>query len=121
MDSIEEDDNDLVRGKSKKFTVKDFLQGKVLDSKLLKKNISFMIFLVFVALIYIDNHFRVETLLKEHIALTNEIKELKYEAISTSSELMKKSRQSEIVRKVQEQNLGLEVLTTPPSPIIIKQ
>ena len=107
--------------KSKRFTLKDILHGKILESKVLKSNIGLLLFLVFIAILYIDNHFRVEMLLKEHITLTKEIKDLKYEAITISSELMKKSRQSEIVNRVQENNLSLEVLTKPPTPIIVKQ
>ncbi|MCL2074513.1 MAG: FtsL-like putative cell division protein [Marinilabiliaceae bacterium] len=121
MNSTEEKPTKSATGKRKRFTIKDFLHGKILESPFLKKNIPFMIYMVFVALIYIDNRFRVELLLKEQIALSNEIKELKYEAITTSSELMKKSRQSEVVNKVQEHNIGLEVLTTPPRPIKVKQ
>ena len=48
------------------------------------------------------------------MALTAELQDLKYEAITTSSELMQMSRQSEVVRRVQEAGLGLEVLKTPP-------
>lgn len=101
-------------------SLKELLNKAVPKSGMLKNNIGVIILIVFIALIYINNNFKVESLLKENLHLTREIKDLKYEAITTSSELMKKSRQSEVVRKVQEQNLGLEVLTTPPKTIIVK-
>ena len=102
---------------TKSFSFKEFLNGKVLDNKFLRKNWKYILFLVFLAFIYINNHFKVEALLKEHMTLTKELKDLKYESITISSELMKKSKQSEVVRKVQEAGIGLEVLTTPPNTI----
>lgn len=93
---------------------RDFLNGQALDNEWLRKNRKYLLFLVFLAFIYINNHYSVETLLKEHLALTREVKELKYEAITTSSELMLLSKQSEVVKRVQQAGLELEVLTTPP-------
>jgi len=101
-------------------TLKDILNRVVPKSGMLKNNRAYMVLLVFIALIYINNNFKVESMLKEHLNLTREVKDLKYEAITTSSELTKISRQSEVVKKVQEKNLGLEVLTTPPKTIIVK-
>ena len=103
------------------FSLKQLLNGKILENKFLKKNWGYSLFLVFLAFLYINNHFSVEALLKEHLALTRELKELKYEAITISSELMKKSKQSEVVRKVQEAGIGLEVLTTPPGTVTVKK
>lgn len=94
---------------------RDYLNGQALDNEWLRKNRMFLLFLVFLAFIYINNHYSVEALLKEHLALTREVKELKYEAITTSSELMFISKQSEVVKRVQEAGLELEVLTTPPN------
>ena len=103
------------------FSFKEFLNGKILDNKFLRKNWGYLLFLVFLAFIYIHNHFTVEALLKEHMTLTKELKDLKYESITISSEFMKKSKQSEVVRKVQENGIGLEVLTSPPSTITVKK
>ncbi len=100
-------------------SLRDFLNGQVLNNDLLKKNRKYLLFLVFLAFVYINNHYSVEALLKEHLSLTKEVKELKYEAITTSSELMSMSKQSEVVRKVQDAGLGLEVLTTPPRVLIV--
>jgi hypothetical protein len=107
------------KGVSETVTIKDLLNGKVHASGIIKKNRGYLIFLVVLAIIYINNNFVVESLMKEQLKLSKEIQELKYEAISTSSELMKKTKQSEVIRKVQENNLGLEVLTTPPKTIIV--
>lgn len=95
-------------------TFREILNGQAIDNEWLRKNRKYLLFCVFLAFIYINNHYGVEALLKEHVALNKEVKDLKYEAITTSSELMFMSKQSEVVRKVEEAGLGLEVLTTPP-------
>ena len=46
--------------------------------------------------------------------LTSEIKELRYEQITTSAELMNMSKQSEVLRRTQAEGLGLKELTEPP-------
>lgn len=97
-----------------KFSLRDYINGQVLNHEYLKRNRKFLLFLVFLAFVYINNHYGVDSLLKEHLVLTKEVRELKYEAITTSAELMHMSKQSEVVRKVQEAGLDLEVLTTPP-------
>jgi hypothetical protein len=74
----------------------------------------YFVFVVILAFIYINNHYAVEKLLKEQVGLNRELQELKYEAITTSSELMQMSRQSEVVSKVNDAGLELEVLKSPP-------
>jgi hypothetical protein len=69
---------------------------------------------VLLAFIYINNHYALEKLLKRQVALNKEVQELQYEAITTSSELMQMSRQSEVIRRVEAAGLELEVLKTPP-------
>ncbi|WP_026474833.1 FtsL-like putative cell division protein [Alkaliflexus imshenetskii] len=111
--------NDFDSGKEaiqdiKGYTFKDFINGQYFSSGSLTKHWPYLLFLVLLAFIYINNHYSVEKLLKEQVALTAETQDLKYEAITTSSDLMQMSRQSEVVRRVQEAGLGLEVLKTPP-------
>ncbi len=95
-------------------SIRYYLNGQVLNNEMLRNNRKYFFFLVFLAFVYINNHYSVEALLKEHLVLTREVKELKYEAITTSSELMQMSKQSEVVRRVNDAGLDLDVLTTPP-------
>jgi len=98
----------------KGYTFKDFINGEFFNNISIASQWPYFLFLVILAFIYINNHYQVEKLLKEQVALNKELKELKYEAITTSSELMRMSRQSEVVSRVNEAGLGLEVLKTPP-------
>ena len=77
-------------------------------------------FLLFLGFLYITNHLCVESDLREIAELTNEIKELRYESISTSSELMNMSKQSEVIRRVEAEGLGLKELTEPPRILEMK-
>ncbi len=105
----------------KGYSFKDFINGQILSRGFLWKHFSYIVFLVLLAFIYINNHYSVEKLLKEQIHLTREVRELKYEAITTSSELMQMSRQSEVIRRTKEAGLGLEVLKEPPRVLTIEK
>ncbi len=65
-------------------------------------------------LAYIVNHLRIEGQLRTISELQNEVKELRYESITTSSELMNMSKQSEVIRRVEAEGLELKELTEPP-------
>lgn len=67
--------------------------------------------------IYITNGLDAESQSKRISDLTNEVKELQYEQISTQSDLMNISKQSEVLRRVKSEGLGLEELTEPPRVI----
>lgn len=90
---------------------------QVLSEKLnLPKQLSFkmcvVIFLLLVA--YVCQHSNIERQLREISDLTKEVKELRYEQITISSELMNMGKQSEVVRRVEAEGLGLKELTEPP-------
>lgn len=73
-----------------------------------------LMFIVVLLFIYITNSLDSERQSKRISDLTNEVKELQYEQISTQSDLMNLSKQSEVLRRVKAENLGLEELTEPP-------
>jgi hypothetical protein len=79
-----------------------------------------MTFIVFLAVLYIGNRYQMEHLLDRQADLMYELKELKYEAITTSSELMNMSKQSEVMERVHEAGIELEVLKTPPRILKVK-
>ncbi len=115
------DSGNDVNSDLKGYSFKDFINGQILSRGFLWKHFSYIVFLVLLAFIYINNHYSVEKLLKEQIHLTREVRELKYEAITTSSELMQMSRQSEVIRRTMEAGLGLEVLKVPPRVLTVEK
>lgn len=96
---------------------KDFLDGTVLTRKTVVKQLPFIIFLSIIGIIYIGNRYHAEKVIRDINTLQEEVKNLRAEEITTASELMKVSRQSEVVKLVKEKNLGLEESTEPPAKI----
>lgn len=96
---------------------REFLDGTVLTRKVVVKQLPFIIFLSFIGIIYIGNRFHAEKVVRDITRIQTEVKNLRAEEITTASELMKLSKQSEVVRLVKENNLGLVESTEPPAKI----
>ena len=107
------------KGKTSAPGVKDFLTGNVLTSQTVSKQLPYIIFLAFLAVFYIGNRYRYEKLVKKEQKLQKEVRNLRAESITTASQLMFISKQSEVYRMVREKGLGLEELKTPAFKIII--
>jgi hypothetical protein len=105
---------------SRKGSFRNFIDGTVLTREVVIKQLPFIVFVVFLAIIYIGNRYHAEKVVRETVSLQNEVKELRSEAITTSAKLMSRSRQSEVVRMVEKNDLGLEELLEPPNKIVIK-
>lgn len=85
---------------------------KIFSYRWITRNIPFFLFLAGLAVVYIYNgHFAIKTI--RSIERTGkEIKELQYEYKTLKSEVMFRSKQSEIAKKVD--TLGLKELIVPP-------
>jgi hypothetical protein len=105
----------------RKLSLRDFVSGRIFTKEVVIKQLPYFMFLIILAFFYISNHFKVEKLLKQAAGLNKEIQELRIEAITTSSDLMYVSKQSVILKKVNEAGIELEELTEPPRRIIIKK
>ncbi len=99
--------------------VKELMSGIIFSDVIVLKNLWYIIFLTILGAFYIGNRFHAERITRESARLTREVKDLKAEALSTSTHLMSVSRQSEVSRMVSERGLGLEELRTPPYKIVI--
>jgi len=98
---------------------KDVVNGRLLTKKFFTGQTYFIILAVLLAFLYISNHYRVEGLQKELYTLSREVKELRYEAITTSSDLMSMSKQSEVLEKMRARGVNLNELTEPPRVIYV--
>jgi len=105
----------------KYFSFKELLSGSVLTRQIVVNQLPYLIFLTLLAIIYIGNRYHAERLVRETLTLQKEIKELRAEAITTSAKLMYISKQSEVVKLVQEKNLDLEESHIPPLKINLKE
>ncbi len=95
------------------------LGGTFLTRESALKWLPFIFFLTFLAVLYITNIYVSEKKKRIIEDLHSEIKELRYEAISTKSKLMYLSNPSQVAKKLKE--TGIRESRIPPKKIIIKK
>ena len=102
-----------------KISIRDLMSGNFLSREGFLNQLPFILYLAFLGLIYITNHFNAEKVLRETQKLEKELHEMRAESITRTSILMDNSKQSKVAERVKERNLGLEEATTPPQQIIV--
>jgi hypothetical protein len=85
---------------------------KWLNYQSIVKQVPFFLFLTLLAVIYIYNGHYADKMIRNINQTAKEVKELKYEYKTVKSEVMFRSKQSELVKAVEP--LGLKELTTSP-------
>lgn len=105
----------------KSSSFKDILDGKFLSKEKLAEQLPYILFCTLLCFFYIGNRFHCERTLREISSLEKELKELRYEAITTSSELMSLSRQSEVCRLVEQNNMELQESLVPPRQLMVNE
>lgn len=103
------------------FSFKNLLSGNVLNQKNVIKQAPFFVMILLISLLAIANRNHAEKLVIQANRLENEVKELRSNSISTSSELMKISRESKVKQMVQARGLGLEENREPLRKLIIEE
>ncbi len=101
-------------------SVKDLITGSILTRKSVIRQLPFILFLAFLAIVYITNRYHAEKITRRTIDLQEQLNELRAQYTTTASELMYLSRQSQVLKLVEENNLGLKESTVPPNKIIRK-
>jgi len=76
------------------------------------RNVPYFLFLSVLAVLYIYNGHHYDNTIKEINRTEKELKELQYEYKTIRSEVMFRSKQSELAKAVEP--LGLKVMLTPP-------
>lgn len=99
--------------------IKELLSGSMVSEKIILKNLGYVSLVTLLAAIYIGNRFHAEKITRETTKLLREVKDLRAESLSTSTDLMYVSKQSEVFRLVREKGLNLEELKTPPFKLLV--
>jgi len=107
-----------IQEKEKSLSFRDLLDGNVLTRKAVLKQSRFILLLVLIAFLSIANRNHAEKTVINLNRLQSDVKELRARSISTSSELVQISRQSEVKRLVNRYELGLEENLEPPKKLI---
>ena len=85
---------------------------KIFSYRWIVKNVPFFLFLSVLAVIYIYNGHYADKTVRNINKVSNELKELQYEYKTLKSEVMFRSKQSELAKAVAP--LGLKELVVPP-------
>lgn len=104
----------MAKKKQKKGGFKGVIDGSLLAAESVTKQVPFVLFLTFWAILYIANRYAAEKLVRNTKLLETEIKELRSEAIATASELMYRSKRSEVAKEIEKRGMGLIAPETPP-------
>ena len=107
-----------IEEKEKSLSFRDLLDGNVLTRKAVLKQSRFILLVVLIAFLSIANRNHAEKTVIHLNRLQSDVKELRARSISTSSELVRISRQSEVKQLVNRYELGLEENLEPPKKLI---
>ena len=107
--------------KKKKVSVREVLNGRILESEWLRRN-RILLFVIFLMLLTnISVRYKSEKVIREMTALEDSLRELRSESISIAAEVMKLSRPSQIIDRVKKSGLDLETSKEPPKKIYVKK
>ena len=105
---------------SSKIQYQSFIDGSILTRDRFIDQFPFILFLTFLAIIYIGNRYHAEKIVRKTAKLQYEIKELRAESITSASKLMYLSKQSEVARLVKTKGLRLKEAVKPPYKLVVK-
>lgn len=105
---------------TKKPGMKSFIGGTILTDERVTRQLPFLLYLAFLAMLLIANRNWSEKTIRQVQVLQDTIDELRSESITMSAKLMDASRPSEVARKVKQANIGLEEPIKPPKKIVVK-
>lgn len=109
--------NDFKETTATKENIRSVLKGDILHKNIIAGNTGLILFIMLLAFVYVGIRYYVEDDIKEISRLQKELKEVRIESITRSSELMEISKRSTVVKAVRSKGLGLTESTEPPTLI----
>ncbi len=104
---------------AKKFSLKEILGAGILTRDAVVNQIPFLLFLFGLLVFYIANQYQGAKVMKDVMRVEKRLELLKTESISTTFERMEMSKQSEVVKLIEEHQLTLKEAVIPPYKIEI--
>jgi len=101
--------------------LKEVFNGDILTKGFIVQNAWMIVIVVVGLLFYIGNHYAVIMDLNEIDSLKEQLTDVKYDALTQSSILMRESRQSRIHELIEEKGLDLEDSKKPPYVIKLEK
>ncbi|MBF1402046.1 MAG: hypothetical protein HXN32_03560 [Prevotella histicola] len=103
---------------SSNFTLRKIIGGDILSAHILRNNIWLIIVIVGFIIVYISNRYSVQKYLLEIDKLNTELEDAKYRALSSSSQLTEKSRESHILELLKNRKDSVLKMSDRPPYII---
>jgi hypothetical protein len=99
--------------------MKSFIGGTILTDERVTKQLPFIFFLAFLAILLITNRNWSERTIRKVEVLQDTLDELRSESITLSAKLMDASRPSEVAKKVEDAHIGLQQPIRPPQKLVV--
>lgn len=100
-----------------KATIRGFVNGSIVASDIVRKQIPFIIVLFVLGLVYISNRFHAEKVFRETEETQKQIEDLRAEKIEIQSQLMTSSRRGKVLKMLEDKGSTLQESATPPKKI----
>lgn len=101
--------------------MKTFIGGTILTDNRITKQWPFVFFLAFLGMLLITNRNWSERTIRQIEVLQDTLDELRSESITLSAKLMDASRPSEVAKKVEDANIGLQEPVKPPQKLVVQE
>lgn len=98
----------------KKLSLKNIFLGDFLINDFLRRQAGVMVLITIFTVIYISNRYSAQQEMIEIDRLKKELVDIKYDALTRSSELTERTRQSKIEEYVSKKHSELQTSTAPP-------
>lgn len=100
---------------SSSFTLRKILGGDILTAQVIRRQIWLIVLVVFFIIIYISNRYSIQQDMIEIDQLQKELQNAKYQALSSSSQITERSRESNVLKMLQNnKDSVLHIATQPP-------
>lgn len=114
QEAIREQAREDERPQSKNFTLRKILGGDFLTARMIRQQIGLILLVVFFIIIYISSRYSCDKNLIEIDRLNKELLDAKFRALSSSSELTERCRESNVLQMLK--NSGDSILKIPNQP-----
>ena len=103
--------------KGKIHSLKSIIGGDILAADFFRRQVKLVVLIMVLILFYVHNRYASQQQQIKIDALKKELIDIKYDALTRSSELMEKSRQSRIEEYIATRESELQTSTNPPYEI----
>lgn len=102
-----------------KISWKDLMSGDILTRGAVVRQLPFLLFIVVLMMVYIANQHAYVNKHRQFSKMKEEVAVLRFKSMELRAELMKYSRQSQVMKRIADRKMGLELSSEPP--VVLEQ